>query len=207
MDLRVFLAGMLLVSGVMAAPVGAQAPASDDVLLRVTQQELDEDAAGRQPKSHAEALANQFKVPVKTVEALRADKQGWGEIVIRLGLAQELTKSDPKTFPGMTEALQRVGELRSQGMGWGAIAKELGFKLGPVVSEVQRVRQEMKAQAKLGATADVVNPQRGGEDRGGKREGIDKAQRPERAERAQRPERPERPQRPERPDRPEKPGK
>jgi hypothetical protein len=99
-------------------------PASDDVKLRVIQQELDEDAAGRTQKTHAEALAKQFKVEPSVVEDLRTSKQGWGEIAIRLGLAQELTKTDQKTNPTMAEAMQQVGDLRTQKMGWGAIAKQ-----------------------------------------------------------------------------------
>ena len=89
-------------------------PASDDVKLRITQQEFDEDAAGRAQKAHAEALAKQFQVEPQAVENLRTLKQGWGEIAIRMGLAQELVKTDPKTYPSMTEALQKVGDLRAQ---------------------------------------------------------------------------------------------
>ena len=127
-------------------------PASDEVKLRVTQQELNEDAAGRAEKSHGEALAKQFKVEPQVVEHLRTAKIGWGEIAIRLGLAQELTKTDPKNYPTMTESLQKVGDLRSQKMGWEEIAKSLGFNLGSVVSELQRVRNEMRAEAKKAAT-------------------------------------------------------
>lgn len=133
-------------------------PASDDVKLRVTQQELDEDAAGWIQKAHAEPLAKQFKVDPSVVETLRASKQGWGEIAIRLGMAQELTKTDSKSYPTLAEAMRRIGKLRTQKMGWGTIGKELGLALGPVVSEVQRVRQEMRAEAKRTATAGVITP-------------------------------------------------
>ncbi len=177
-------------------------PASDEVMLRLTQQELDEDAAGRVPKAHAESLAKQFNVPVKTVEELRASKQGWGEIAIRLSIARELTKTDPKSYPSMTEAIQRVGELRAQGTGWGEIAKQLGFTLGPVVSDVRRAREQIRAEAKKSATGGVVAPQPVGERSAGKQDTkVERGQRTERAERPARPERPERPQRPERPER------
>jgi hypothetical protein len=140
-------------------PAGAQPPpASDEVMLRLTQQEMEEDAAGRTGKAHAEAMAKQFGVPAKMVEDLRGTKQGWGEIGIRLGVAQELMKSDPKMFRTMNDSLVRVGDLRSQGKGWGKIAQQLGFNLGPVVKEVQRVRQEMRAEAKKAATAGVNKP-------------------------------------------------
>ena len=162
-------------------------PASDDVKLRITQQEFDEDAAGRAQKAHAEALAKQFQVEPQAVENLQTLKQGWGEIAIRMGLAQELVKTDPKTYPSMTEALQKVGDLRAQKISWGEIAKSLGFQLGPVVSEVQRVRQEMRAEAKKAATEGVVSP---GKVMG--RAPAGKASKSDRLEKAQQPENPER---------------
>jgi len=159
--------------------------------LRVTQQELDEDAAGRSEKAHAEALAGQFTVDPSVVEHLRTSKQGWGEIAIRLGVAQELTKTDPKTYPTMTEAMQKVGDLRMQKMGWSAIGKELGLALEPVVTEVQRVRQEMRAEAKRAATEGVVTPERALE-----QSQSEQTSQSRRAEKTQRPKRSEKPQRP-----------
>ncbi|WP_447977467.1 hypothetical protein [Candidatus Nitrospira bockiana] len=206
------LATALMLQGGLV-PAQAQV-ASDDVRLQVLQQEVDEDAAAKVQKTNAEALAKQFQVQPKVVEELRAAKQGWGEITIRMALAQELTKADPKAYPTMTEALAKVGDLRSAGMGWGKIANDLGFKLGPLVSEVNRVRQELRAETKV--TTGTQDPSRlkGDEARGPAKEKTgERAQRPDRLERAQRPERPERPQRPERPermdrpDRPERPGR
>lgn len=151
---------MMVVSGAIGVTTAeAQPPpASDEVMLRLTQQEMEEDAAGRVAKAHAEALAKQFNVPAKVVEDLRDAKQGWGEVGIRLGVAQELMKQDPKMFPTMNDSLARVGTLRSQGKGWGEIAQQLGFELGPVVNEVQRVRKEMRAEAKKAATSGVNKP-------------------------------------------------
>lgn len=186
-------------------------PASDDVKLQVTKQAFDEDASGRAQKIHAEALAKQFNVEPHVVENLRTAKQGWGEIAIRMGLAQELVKTDPKTYPTMTEALQKVGDLRAQGAGWGAIAKDLGFKLGLVVSDVQRARNEMRAEANKSAIEGGMTQgkamERGEADKATKSDPAEQAQRPDRAEKPQRPERPERPQRPERPEKPERVGK
>lgn len=166
-------------------------PASDDVNLRVTQRELDEDAAGRIQKAHGEALAKQFKVDPSVVETLRASKQGWGEIAIRLAMAQELTKTDSKTYPTLAEAVRRIGDLRTQKMGWGAIGKELGLALGPVVNEVQRVRQEMRAETKRAATEGVVTPgqalERSQAERASQSGHADKTQRPRRTKESQRP--------------------
>jgi hypothetical protein len=171
-------------------------------MLRLTQQELEEDAAGRALKAHAEALAKQFNVPAKTVDELRASNQGWGEIAVRLGVAQELAKADPKSYPSMSEAIQRVGELRAQGTGWGAIAKQLGVQLGPVVSEVRRAREQIKAEAKKSATEGAVTRPTGERSAGKHESKVERGQRSDRVERPARPERSERPQRPERPERP-----
>jgi hypothetical protein len=175
------------------------AQASEESELQSVKQQLDTEAVARSSDKHAETLAKQFKVEVGTVNQLRVSKQGWGEIAIRMGLAQELVKADPKTYPTMTEALQKVGDLRAQGNGWGAIAKDLGFKLGPVVSEMRHVRNEMRADLKQTEFD-------GGSKRGmaGDRSHIERGNKGDRAERAERMEKPERPERPERPDRPGK---
>jgi hypothetical protein len=189
--------------GVLAQTVST--PEEDN--LRTTQQAIDTESTGRSTKSHAEALATQFKVEPQVVENLRTAKQGWGEIGIRLALAQELTKVDSKTYPTMTESLARVGDLRAEGKGWGAIAKELGFKLGPVVSEANRVRHELRAEARAAET-DSQKPdkefRKGDDNQSGRMEKADRAEqmsRPERPERPPRPERMERPEKPEKPDR------
>lgn len=197
-----FVGILMLVALLMPERGTAQVErASDEVKLQVSRQEIDEDAAGRPAQQRIDELAKKFNVEPAIVENLRNVKQGWGEITIRLALAQELTKVDPQKFPSMTEALQQVGELRAQKMGWGKIANELGFKLGPVVSEVQRTRDDFKSQAKSRVLQERTHL---GKD---KTERSETSQRIERPERAQRPERPERPQRPDRPDRPERPNR
>jgi len=191
--------------------------ASEETELQSVRQQLDMETGVRSSDKHAETLAKQFKVEVGTVEQLRASKQGWGEIAIRMGLAQELVKTDPKTYSTMTEALQKVGDLRAQGSGWGSIAKDLGFKLGPIVSEMRHVRNEMRAEMKN------VDFDRGGkvskremgheriqierEHKGDRMERAERMDRPERMEKPERPERPERPDRPDRPEKPERPGR
>ena len=201
---RTMVASILVlgVSASMGHGVLAQTTSTpEEANLRTTQQALDTESAGRSAKSHAEALAKQFKVEPQVVENLRASKQGWGEIGVRLALAQELTKVDSKTYPTMTDALARVGDLRAEGKGWGAIAKELGFKLGPVVSEANRVRRKLRAAART-AGSDVQKS-----DKDLRKTDDGRMQKAERAEHMSRPDRPERPQRPERVERPEKPEK
>jgi hypothetical protein len=73
------MVGALVFGVIGVASVRAQpAAASEEVLLRVTQQELEEDAAGKAPQAHAESLAKQFKVSPRAVQDLRAAKQVWG---------------------------------------------------------------------------------------------------------------------------------
>ena len=214
--ISVFLGMSVICVSIGGGPGFAQKPdpASDDAELRVVEHQLNEDASGRLKTSHVDALARQFQVEPQVVENLRVSKQGWGEITIRLGLAQELTKTDPETFPTMTEALQKVGDLRAQKMGWGSIAQSLGFKLGPVMKEVRHTRNEMRAEARKAATVDSAKTVKGGErdildrsDRGNRPDKADKIERAEKPERPERAERPERPEKPDRPDKPDRPGR
>ena len=94
------------------------------------------------------------------------------------------------TTPTGSTSFTGVLTLRSQGMGWGAIANSLGFKLGEVVRPM-RAEKIGKAEKSEQADADP------------------KASKPERIEvgRTDKAERPERPARPERPERPERAGK
>ncbi len=78
---------------------------------------------------------------------------GWGNVSIALAIAQRelavqgITSPTPQRLqaalmggsiavgnPPHKENLQGVLQLRSQGMGWGRIAKVYGFKLGPIVA-------------------------------------------------------------------------
>lgn len=188
--------------------------ASEETELQSVKQQLDTETVARPSGKQAETLAKQFQVEVKTVEQLRSAKQGWGEISIRMALAQELVKTDLKTYPTMTEALRKVGDLRAQGSGWGVIAKDLGFKLGPVVSEMRHVRNEMRAEmrnADPDRSSKVSKQEMGHErlkiEREHKGDRMDRVERIERPERMEKPERPERPDRPDRPEKPERPGR
>jgi hypothetical protein len=129
-------------------------PASDEIKLQVTKQELDEDAAGRPEIPHAEAVGKHFKIDPRLVQALRADKQGWGEMTIRLVLAQEVCKLVPDGGPELAQTLQKIGDLRKQKQSWREIAKQLGIDLAPVVGEAQRARHELRAKAKTNAERD-----------------------------------------------------
>ena len=151
----------------------------------------------------------------EVVVANPAGPMGWGEVNITLSLAQALVESG--AFADLQSALTGVQTtvtnpdgtttttseggvlaMRADGMGWGQIAKDLGFRLGELVSASNR--SERAAARVAGGKAD----------RAARAERIARADRPDRAdkpERPDRPERPERPQRPERPDRPDRGGR
>lgn len=142
-----------------------------------------------------------------------AAAQGWGGVNITLSLAQALV--DSGAYPDLQSALTGttttnadgtttttggVLVMRADGMGWGAIAKELGFKLGELVSASNRSEKAAAAQDRrttAKAERDAAKAERA----------ANRAERPERAERPARAERPERPERPQRPERPERSGK
>jgi hypothetical protein len=118
---------------------------ADEAAVRQEETTIDQ-SAGQGQTPRVEALAGQYGVEQAQVESLRG-KTGWGGTTIQLAMAQNLMKTDPKTYPTMTDALAKVEALRSEGKGYGAIAKELGFKLGPVVSAAQHTRNQMRHDA------------------------------------------------------------
>ena len=90
-------------------------------------------------------------------------KMGYGNVFISLGLAQQQLTGLGITQPtaqdiqaalvggnvtganGQTTTLTGVLTLRSQGMGWGQIAQNLGYKLGPVVSGIKAANAQVSA--------------------------------------------------------------
>lgn len=129
---------------------------------------------------------------------------GYGEVNITLAIAEKLvaegeyanlqsaltgTTTTVTNADGTTTTTTTGGVLamRADGMGWGQIAQESGFKLGEVMSAGHR-SDKATARPERAAKAKVERAER-----------VAKVERPERAER---PERPERPQKPERGGRP-----
>ena len=149
----------------------------DQARVDTVAKNIDKETATKGATTQVQVLTKEFNVTPKVVEDLRA-KQGWGGVTIELTMAQHLTQTDPKTYPTLTDALQKVETLRAEKEGWGKIAKDLGFKLGPVVSAAEQTRQEL--------IRDIHQ---------------DRMQKVEKVERGERPDRPQRPERPERPER------
>jgi hypothetical protein len=129
---------------------------------------------------------------------------GYGEVNITLALADKLVAAGEATslqaaLTGTTTTVTNpdgttttttsggILAMRGDGMGWGQIARELGFKLGAVMG--QGKADAGAAPAEKAARAEA-KPERVAK--------LDRPTRPDKAERPQRPERPERPQKPER---------
>jgi hypothetical protein len=124
---------------------------AEEAQLKAIQQNMDRNATARPDQSHVQALAEQFEVPESEIERLRNNGQGWGEIKIELSMARHLAQTDSNTYPTFSDALKRVEDERDLGKGWGKISDDLGFKLGPVISEAQEEGKEIRMEMKEGA--------------------------------------------------------
>lgn len=180
------LGGMILLFS-LSTPLWARVDA-DEAQLETVRKEIDRDST-KGEADKIQSLAQQFNVAPEVVQDLRAKKQGWGETSIELAMAQHLTQTDATTYPTMTEALNKIEALRSQKMGWGKIANSLGFKLGPVVSAAQHVRNELRKESRP-EKAVARKAENSGKPETAMR--VERAGRPEHVSRPERPVRPER---------------
>lgn len=166
-------------------------------------------------------------VTVETVVANPNGPMGWGEVNITLALADKLVgdgeASDLQTALSGTPTTTTVTNpdgtttttttydggvlaMRADGMGWGQIAKELGFNLGSVVGKGKAGdTSTASASASASAKADRAT---GKPDKAGKSDKADRVTgKPDRVAKVDRPSRPEKIDRPQKPDRPERPSK
>ena len=88
----------------------------------------------------AEMIAKQFSVPEKMVTDLRGRKLNWGEVTATLAASQQLMKHDKIS---RQQAVDRILAARKSGQGWGAIARNLGLKLGDVVTDVKKTDKQL----------------------------------------------------------------
>ena len=176
--LWISISAVLLSVSLLRGTAAQAATEDEERQLTAAQQEVDRTPSAGDETEKVENLAKEFKVDPAMVQKMRDKRQGWGEISTQLAMAQQLSKTDSKTYPSTADALKRVEDLRDQGRGYGGIAKELGFKLGPVVSNVKRSETALRTTG-----------------------------RPERPESAHGFERPNRPDRADRPDHPGNSGK
>ena len=201
------------------------------------------------PATNPDGTPKMETVTVETIVANPNGPMGWGEVDHSLGMAQALVENGEAgsveealmgaavtttvTNPDGTTTTTTTYEggilqLRADGMGWGQIAKELGFKsLGEIKSGRAFADSETDTEETATASTDKVakgkdTAKTAGDSQGksaehkvdrtakadratGKPDKLDrvaKVDRPEKVERPQRPERAERPSKPERVGRP-----
>ena len=143
-------------------------------------------------------------------------RMGYGNVNIALAMAEQSLKDQGITEPTAEQLkaalnggtiktasgevkLAGVLQLRADGMGWGQIANELGFKVGDVVGKSAAARAERADMRNEGKRPEKV------ERAGLRQDGAGKPERVSRVERIERPVKPERVERVERPVRPERP--
>jgi hypothetical protein len=172
-----------LMATLSMSTVARAAESGDEARLQKEETEIDK-SFNQTSEGRSQQLADQFGVEKTQVESIRS-KTGWGGTTIQLSMAQKLMQTDPKTYPTMTDAIAKVDSMRTEGKGYGAIAKELGFKLGPVVSEARHVRNAARHEAINTGATDRPEKVRGERpdnmERGPKAERAPRAARPEKA--------------------------
>lgn len=152
---------------------------------------IDKDSSGAGEKVVVERLEKEFKVDDARIKSLRDKKLGYGEIAIALSLAEKMPG-------GITdENVNKIMAMR-QGPpveGWGKIAQDLGTKLGPVISRVEKVRSETHKDIKKAERGEAAEKKKE------KGEKMEKHEKMNDHEKMEKPEKMERPERPEMPDR------
>ena len=171
-EMVMMVSGLLLCAGML---VLAEEKSSDEKKLDTATVEMDKEAAMPAcQEAFQERIKTDFGVDEATVQGLRDKKMGYGEITITLGLARQLPG-------GGTEAnIQKITALR-QGppvMGWGRISRDLGLKLGPVISKVRKISAEVRKQQKAAKM---------GKGKGGKAEKTERPGKPDRPGKGGRP--------------------
>ncbi len=155
-SLTMVTALLFFMSGVTTARADTD---SDEKKLDTEVTTLDKDAgAAEGQKVVIGRLEKEFGVTDTEIQSLRDKKLGFGEITIVFSLAQKLPG-------GITDAnISKIMTLREGPpvMGWGEIAKKLGFKLGPVVSNVKKIAKASHKEIEK-AEHEKINK---GEDRG-----------------------------------------
>lgn len=115
----------------------------DEARLETMREEIKKEISKKEQNAQIPALAEKLNVAPAVVEGLQAQKQDGGEVAIELIMAEHLSQMNPTTYPTTIDSLNKIKALRSEKMGWGKIAKEVGVKLGPVVSAVERTQMEL----------------------------------------------------------------
>ncbi len=181
--LAIMLAAAFLAAGAVRA-VNAGAATREEKRLERSAGDIDRDS--RKPNAEKPIVGrieNQFKVTDAQIAGLRSRKLGYGEITIVFALADKLPGGITGANVDWIMAM-RNGPPR---MGWGEIAHKLGFKLGPVIKNVETVRSRERRELR--------------------EEGNATRERMEKGKMGERPVHPEPPERPERPEMRERGGR
>jgi len=139
--LRLLFTGLIMLAALI--PASAQERSAEEKKLEAVSGELDKKYSEGQQRV-TDKIAAEFGVDSGLVLGLGYKKMSYGEIAIALSLAQGLHSTI------RDEDLRRIVALR-QGppvMGWGKVAKELGLKLGPVLSRVRKLAAEVRRDEK-----------------------------------------------------------
>ena len=198
-EILVPLATLVLVALQIATSAAAQqVDTRNEKELTAHGQKIDKASASADSKHVADKIVDQWKGTLFTfdkggapreltasrVQDYRAKGLGYGEVSILLALAAKQDGTNPKSVNEILSMRQ------TDKMGWGNIAKELGYKsLGSVNKSVKATE----------AAVDRVSAT-------GKAEKVSKVDRSEKQEKGEKFDKPER-VRVERPERPEKPGR
>lgn len=183
----------------------------------VTRQAVNPDGT---PATNPDGTPRMETVVVTSIVDNPNGPMGWGEVDHSLGLAEAMvekgnagsmeeallgdqvittvTNPDGTVTTTVTYGDGGLLAMRAGGMGWGQVAKELGFKSLGEVKGNGHAGDAAAAKPARAAKADTVRDT----GRPAKPERVARVDRPEKPERPSRPERPERPAKPERPGRP-----
>jgi hypothetical protein len=189
-----FVVGLLTAGVALTVPLAAAADDRQDTAkhegqLQREAKQLDGDAAraSNTPDGQrrvTERIAKQFNVQPSVVTDLRNRRLGFGGATIALALSQELMKRDSSL--SQPAALERILAQRQAGKGWGVIARDLGLKLGHVISDVKKAG---KATEQIAGKPDEVAKA----DKGEKSDKPEKPAKPEKIEKIEKPARAEKP--------------
>jgi len=193
MNFRTSLAVFTLALTTAVMPAVA-AMSSDETNLETERQNIDKTTSADTKK--VDTLSKQYDVKPETVQGLRDGGQGWGEVSVGMATAQELFKNDPKTYPTYADALKKVQDMRASGEGWGKIAKDLGFKLGPVVSASRHTTNELRKEGSEHPNHDASGNSNSNHDHPGKPEHTGKPDMTGRPDHSAKPDHPGKPDRP-----------
>lgn len=197
------LATLAFATLLIATPAAAQqVDVTGEKELTAHGQKIDEASASGDSKHVTDKIVDQWKgtqfkfdaadttsrqLTAADVQNLRQRKLGYGEISILLALAAKQDGTSPKSVNEIL-AMRQTGK-----MGWGNIAKALGYK------SLGAVNQSVKAtEAGVEKVSQTSKP-----DKANKPEKADKPEKPEKVEKVEKPER----IRVEKPERVEKPGR